>query len=408
MKRHQKRAANAAASSPSKLSLVVLLVSAVAVLTAVLAGAGLLGLGVERGLPFWLSAAVAVTMLLLPSFGLRTVLAPMRSSSTLALFLWSLGLLLCLPLYVGDFAGSVRLGLEVALKPAGETLAEEAGRLGHRVARSLSDRGRTQLPLAQELPVVGQADVEVTAASPVEEASVPALDAPELPRDEGLVTLGVDGEGSSLKVKVLVESNGSPRELSLLFDTGATLTTLDRGTLRELGVPIPDDAPEVTLQTAAGQVESSVVLLDRLWLGHVPIDHVAVAVCDACAQKEVRGLLGLNVTGLFDVTLNSGQQELELRPADLEGDRRLDVKHFVALDAKVTMWRLGRVEVEVEATNLSEVAISELVVELICGDRSFAVQVDNVPAAGSADTELELPRGTNCRTYQVVLRSARW
>jgi clan AA aspartic protease (TIGR02281 family) len=374
---------------------------------AVIAAGGLFGLGLERSLPPWLSGSVALVMVLVPSFGLRAVLSGSRSTSPLALFLWSLGLLVCLPLYVGDFPSSVRLGLNVALSPAGEPIAEGAARLGSLVAGRLSEGGRPSLPRAAEIrdDVQGPAVDLITAELP----GSPAFVAEKEEQGEvQTVTLAVDGEGMSLKVQAMLESEGRSREVQFLFDTGATLTTLDRRTLRELGVDVSEDAPTATLQTAAGQVESSVVLLDRLWLGSVAIENVAVAVCEPCAQEETRGLLGLNVTSLFDVTMNSGEQELRLRPVSVSGDRRLDVNHFVQLDATVTMWRLGRVEVAVEASNAAEVPISELVVELVCGERSFAVQIDDVAAGDSAGTELELPRGTDCRTYQVILRSARW
>jgi hypothetical protein len=151
-----------------------------------------------------------------------------------------------------------------------------------------------------------------------------------------------------------------------------------------------------------------VVLVDRLWLGHVPLENVSVAVCEPCAQNSSRGLLGLNVTGLFDVTFLTSEQELRLQPAAVDGDRTLDVRHWLHMSASVTMWRMGRIEVLVEAENRAPVVVSEAVVELVCGDRSFAVQLDDIPAEGRASTELELPRGTDCHRYQVVLRSARW
>ena len=375
---------------------------------AAIAASGLFGLGLERALPVWLSGSVALVVLLLPSLGLRSILSGSRSTSMLSLSLWSLGLLLCLPLYVGDFPSSVRLGLSVALSPVGQSTAERVGRVGSVLAGRLSDGGRPSLPQAEEIRGDAQQSAEESISTGVGGDSSTTAPPSEEEGEEETVTLAVEGEGRSLKVVAQLEAEGRSMEAQFLFDTGATLTTLNRSTLRELGVDVPDDAPTATLQTAAGQVESSVVLIDRLWLGHVVIENVAVAICEPCAQEATRGLLGLNVTGLFDVTMNSGEQELQLRPVSVSGDRRLDANHFVQLDATVTMWRMGRVEVAVEATNSAAVSISELVVELVCGDRSFAVQIDDIAAGDTAETELELPRGTDCRTYQVILRSARW
>jgi clan AA aspartic protease (TIGR02281 family) len=375
-----------------------------------LSGGAILGVGIERGLPALMSAVVAVVSVLLPAQALRPLLGGSWRGRSAALLLWAGAVLLILPLYVTDFPGAARSGFSFILTPAGSSLSEQGSKLAYEISRRLVDGGRAPLPLAVEFPDPGadSTDSEVEPDLP-ESGSFPEEDSSQDPGDtDHSVVLPVGGRGTSLKVVVLVEGEVGPREIELLFDTGATLTTLDRKTLAELGIPIPRDSPVAVLQTANGPVESPVVLVDRLWLGHIPVENVSVAVCDPCAQDSSRGLLGLNVTGLFDVTFKTGEEELRLDPAAVDGDRTLDVRHWLQMSASVTMWRMGRIEVVVEAENRAPLEVSEVVVELACGDRSFAVQLDDVPAEGSATTELELPRGTDCRRYQVALRSARW
>ena len=105
------------------------------------------------------------------------------------------------------------------------------------------------------------------------------------------VVLPVESHGSSISVPLTVMDS----EIWLLFDTGASLTTLNEATLEELGVDIPEDAPVVQLRTANGIRESRLVLLSDVWLGGLYVGHVTVAVCEPCADERTKGLLGLNV-----------------------------------------------------------------------------------------------------------------
>ena len=88
-------------------------------------------------------------------------------------------------------------------------------------------------------------------------------------------------------------------EIWLLFDTGASLTTLDEATLADLGVDIPEDAPVVQASNSEWSEKSRLVLLSDVWLGGLYVGHVTVAVCEPCADERTKGLLGLNVSGRF-------------------------------------------------------------------------------------------------------------
>ncbi len=385
------------------------LVMACALTVGLLAGAGILGIGIERELPLSLSVAVSVVSVLLPAQSLKGLFGASWRARAGALLLWSCAVVLVLPLYLADFPSAVRSGVSFSLSPVDASLADRVSSVAYAATRRLVDGGRAPLPLAAELGPVELSEKHEQESHTDDVAMQPA-GAESGPSDESLssVVLPVEGQGTSLHVTVLVEGSEGPQTVAFLFDTGATLTTLDRRTLAELGVAVPEDAPVAVLQTANGVVESPIVLLDGLWLGHIQLQNVSVAVCDSCAKGTSRGLLGLNVTGLFDVRLNSGSGEILLDPASVDGDRRLDVSHWLHLVASATMWRMGRVEVLIEVDNSAVVDVSEVVVELSCADKNFAIQLDDIPSAGSRSTEVELPRGTDCRRYSVALRSARW
>ena len=78
-------------------------------------------------------------------------------------------------------------------------------------------------------------------------------------------------------------------EFQMIFDTGATYTTLDRASLEQLELEISRHAPHATLRTANGEVDAPLVLVDAVWLGDAVVEWVTVAVCDLCAGEGVSG-----------------------------------------------------------------------------------------------------------------------
>jgi hypothetical protein len=223
------------------------------------------------------------------------------------------------------------------------------------------------------------------------------------------VLLPFEGGGDSLRVRTTFDGPEYSEELALLFDTGATLTTLDRGALRSLGVPVPSDAPTAHFQTANGEVESPLVLLDRMWLSRSQsVEGVTVAVCDNCTRGETAGLLGLNVTGLFLTTVDHELQTITLKPRGGRPDRRLDLLHWIDIKANATSWPSGRVEVDLALTNRSTRLAAEAVVEIACPDSSFSVTFTAIPAGATRKSQVELPRGSGCPSYRVSLQSGAW
>ena len=104
--------------------------------------------------------------------------------------------------------------------------------------------------------------------------------------------LPTEGSKGTLKVPVTVEGPKGQFEVSMLFDTGATLTTLNRATLKRIGGKVPRDAPQMTMQTAAGPQTTTIVSVDRLWVGGLEVKGVTVSVCEPCATGGTVGLLG--------------------------------------------------------------------------------------------------------------------
>ena len=197
-------------------------------------------------------------------------------------------------------------------------------------------------------------------------------------------------------------------EFDMLFDTGATLTTLDRRSLELLNVPVPDDAPKVVLHTASGEMEATLALVDAVWLEDEIVEWVTVAICESCAETGNAGLLGLNVSTHFRVSMDHEAQELEFKARGGRRNRRLDVQPWLNLSATISQWGDGRVELEINAENRARQDIQSTVVEVKCGDERYSVALDPIPAHGERMTEASLPWGSDCKRFEIRPLSALW
>lgn len=361
-----------------------------------------LGLGLRRGLavPFAIAGAAAATGL--PTLAIAGVFSLRARGVAFALWTWPLLVLAGLPLYLPGEAGpALGEGTALLALPLGEdaaaNLGEQAEAVGDWLDGVVGARAETDVP-APVAPAWTPSPTPIRTSRIIEPIDEPASAA---------IVLPVTGGAGTLVVQAEFLGAAGPVSLPVLFDTGATFTTLDRTALARLGIPIPDDAPKANFQTAAGEMVSPMVLVDGVRLSGQQVDHVTVAVCEACRQSEAVGLLGLNVTGLYQVAYDPELSEVTLTPRDSH-DRHLDISHWLDIDAVARRWPTGRIEVEVSARNRARQEVSQAVVEVECHDSSFAVQLDRIPARGSQLSKVTLPRGADCGTFKVILRSALW
>ena len=156
------------------------------------------------------------------------------------------------------------------------------------------------------------------------------------------------------------------------------------------------------------EIEAPLVMVDAIWLGDAVVEWVTVAVCEPCATDEVSGLLGLNVSGQFQVALDHDHHQVELSALGSAEDRKLDVSRWLTLGSRILHWQDGRVEVEVTGENTAQVAIREFSVEIACPGGRFEVIVDGLGSGETITRKMALPRGTDCSEYVSELRDATW
>ncbi len=376
----------------------LLLVITTGIVPLAVAMSSLFGLGLLRHASPVALLLAPMGVVLLPCLGLASLFHNRPRGLAFGLWVWPLVVLLGLPAYFpGERAEALSTGMGVAASVHGPETAETAATWGATVATWLGPE-----PEIARLPAEPiQADPEVVAPPR----------GPEEALQEDEVALPYEGEGRTLRIPVTFETrHGDLVETWMLFDTGATFTTLDEATLDALGVDVPPDAPEVTLHTANGERQARLVLLDKAWLGGFPVGGVTIAICEACSSAEtgVAGLLGLNVSGQYTVTLDHDRQEMVLRPRETGSDRHLDIGPWLDIEATATAWPDGRVEVEVEAANRAPRDVTRAEVGIGCADDRFTATLSEVHSGDRRRTRVSLPRGTRCETYRVTLENAHW
>jgi clan AA aspartic protease (TIGR02281 family) len=343
-----------------------------------------IGLGIHRHAPPVAVAGGATFLVYAPPLVVGLLAAGDRVTRTSAVLAgWAASLFVLLPLYFpGERREAVATGLGV--------LGLGADGLPHALAQSLPEEPAMATP-------------ELAEAEPVKAEELE----PGPPIGDDQMALPYEGEGRRMSVPVHFSNGGRDVDVDMMFDTGATYTTLSDAVLAKLGVTTSPKDPVIQLHTANGEREAHVVLLDRVWLGDLELDGVAIATCDDCAGPEVGGLLGLNVTGRFNIGIDGDRREVVFTRRS-STDRKLDIKPFTDLDATFTRFPGGRVEVDVRLENQARRDIQQAVAMVRCGDAQWAVGLGKVLAGQRGETRQRLPEHPTCSEYEISLQRASW
>lgn len=357
----------------------------------------LTGLGVIRELPNWAISSSSLLLILLPTMGIAALFKNRLFGFALALWIWPPALFAGLPLYFPGERGDAMVSGAAWLASIGGTQLEiRAAHSVQRLADAFGDG--TQL-----------------ASLPAEEAeSVQAFMHPIF-KDDGSDPMGeqvflpYEGSDRERKVAVTLEGpNGQTEDVWMLFDTGATLTTVHPDVLRRLGVEPTASNPIMRFQTANGERKDAVTLLHRVWMSGLGVEGVSVAACTTCATEGTVGLLGLNVSGQFQVTLDPTRRVIILVPNQAVPDRQIDVSPWVELDGNFRSWADGRIDLDIYAENQSERAIQELRLSIQCSGQEFGASLGGILPKSDRTERIALPRFTDCSDSQISLASARW
>lgn len=362
-----------------------LLVLGVGLGPTLLAWAALIGLGVHREAGAFTVALSASAWLFLPPLAVATLSRQRLLALGASMCAWSLCVLSILPVY---FPGERRSAVSTGLALLGGGQYDGTARA---VARALPEEPELARP---ELPVADVAEARV--APP-----------PAAPLEAHQIALPYEGEGRRLSVPVVFEHGERSLEVDMMLDTGATYTTLPTELLHRLGIhPRPGD-PVIELHTANGIRSATLVLVDRVWLGDLLLETVAIATCEQCAISDTVGLLGLNVAGGYNTTIDADRREVVFSQREAV-DRALDVRPFTDLSARFVRYPGGRIEAKVRFVNRADRTVERVQAEVRCGDRRWSVPLGPVDPYEEVVAERRLPEHDSCEQYAIALRSASW
>jgi len=99
----------------------------------------------------------------------------------------------------------------------------------------------------------------------------------------------------------------------MLFDTGASMTTIDVSIANRSGISLRDAKP-IAVHGVGGTVNGHLATINEFWVGDLNIGAVAAYVLPFDKNSEVQAVLGMNVIKEFKVTI-----DLLQRDADSEG-----------------------------------------------------------------------------------------
>jgi hypothetical protein len=386
---------------PSLTPLAVFTVVILASTPAAMAWMGALGLGVVRGAPMLPVAMVSLMALVLPGIALSGALNDRRLGFSAGIFFWGIVVMASMPLFFpGERARAMSDGWAwIRGAAATDGLISWAARVDALLPPDAAASG--DLPVVSALEDdddeersrrITAADCEDVSATQTEEAVLPYR------TDDNSLVVPVDLQGPE----------GAVLSTWMTYDTGATLTTVDRATLSSLGIAIPRDNPVIELRTASGVRSARLALIDTIWVGGFEVPGVTVSICEECTSQTSVGLLGLNVTGRFQVVVDHGSEALVLQPRLDRPDQVSDISPWVEVTGRVKERSNGELIVDVDLDNRSRRPVEQAIVHVRCGD-TWPVDIYDIPARGTGSARVQLDGKPSCDgRYELELKRAWW
>jgi hypothetical protein len=234
---------------------------------------------------------------------------------------------------------------------------------------------------------------------------------PPLPAGE--VRVAFQKRGNAIIVPVELQGASGTLTRKMLFDTGASLSTIDEKTLRSLGQWVSADDPTIETHTANGVVQRKLTVIEALTLGGSRVGGgLAVSVCDPCAAGDVVGLLGLNVQRHFKVTIDHEAGQLVLAPKRPPVGHLVDIQPFVELKQATGTWRGALLSVSLTVSNRAPRGVRRVRVAAVvkAGDKEGRVwgELPEVSARSQAPMKIEGLSPIKGTSFLLKLEQVEW
>ena len=124
--------------------------------------------------------------------------------------------------------------------------------------------------------------------------------------------------GELIVVRAVVTGPRTGVTARLVFDTGATYTTITPEVVDELGYGPRDGLRRTRVQTAIGSEHGYVLVVAELFVLGVAARNVPVHVFDL-GHDDIEGLLGLNVLSSLNYEVRSAEHRILVEPVTAAG-----------------------------------------------------------------------------------------
>ncbi len=132
----------------------------------------------------------------------------------------------------------------------------------------------------------------------------------KLVRQRGVI-IDTERHGNHHMIKGFISGlNPDKIEVAFMIDTGADYIALPESMLEPLGIPA-SSLKQISLQTANGKITGNLGRLKSVEIGNEVIENVAAAFLPDKALNGTK-LLGMNVLGRYQITLDNKQQTMTL------------------------------------------------------------------------------------------------
>jgi predicted aspartyl protease len=119
------------------------------------------------------------------------------------------------------------------------------------------------------------------------------------------------GSNLSVFVNIWDKTNKKFKKGSLTFDTGASMTTISKDILFDLGYDVENGKTHL-ITTASGVAYVNEVTLDKIRLGDCLLENVTAYAHTFPSESLTVGVIGLNILSQFDITLQFSQRLIHL------------------------------------------------------------------------------------------------
>ena len=128
---------------------------------------------------------------------------------------------------------------------------------------------------------------------------------------ENILDMHLLGNNLSIHVNFWDKTDAKFRAGLFIFDTGASVTTISKDILFNLGYDVVNGKVE-QITTASGVEYVREVVVDKIRLGEFELKDTLVYAHTFPEESLTTGVIGLNVLSMFDINMLFSKRQIEL------------------------------------------------------------------------------------------------